>query len=84
MARAVHYGVREAPVKLIGVVLIVLGVAALALGGIRYTKREKVLDLGPIQATTERRETIPLSPIAGIAAVAGGIVLVVVGSRKRV
>ena len=71
-------------VKLIGVVLIVLGVAALALGGIHYTKREKVLDIGPIQATTERHETIPLSPIAGIAAVAGGIALVVVGSRKRV
>ena len=70
--------------KLIGVVLIVLGVAALALGGIHYTKREKVLDIGPIQATTERHETIPLSPIAGIAAVAGGIALVVVGSRKRV
>jgi uncharacterized membrane protein YidH (DUF202 family) len=84
MARAVHYRGQEAPVKLIGVVLIVLGVAALALGGIRYTKREKVLDIGPIEATTERRETIPLSPIAGIAAVAGGIALVVVGSRKGV
>ena len=70
--------------KLIGIVLIVLGVAALALGGIRYTKREKVLDIGPIQATTERRETIPLSPIFGLAAVAGGIVLVVTGSRRRV
>ena len=69
--------------KLIGVVLIVLGVVALALGGIRYTKREKVLDIGPIQATTERRETIPLSPIAGIAAGPGGLALVVGGSRKR-
>jgi uncharacterized membrane protein YidH (DUF202 family) len=84
MARAVHYGGREATVKLIGALLIVLGVVALALGGIRYTKREKVLDIGPIQATTEKHETIPLSPIAGIAAVAGGIALVVAGSRKRV
>jgi hypothetical protein len=71
-------------VKLIGVVLIVLGVVALALGGIQYTKREKVLDIGPIQATTETKKTIPLSPIFGIAAVAGGIALVVVGSRTRV
>jgi uncharacterized membrane protein YidH (DUF202 family) len=71
-------------VKLIGVLLIVFGVAALAVGGISYTKREKVLDIGPIQATAEREETIPLSPIAGIAAIAGGIALVVVGSRRRV
>jgi uncharacterized membrane protein YidH (DUF202 family) len=70
--------------KLIGAILIVLGVAALALGGIQYTKREKVLDIGPIQATTERQKTIPLSPIVGIAAVAGGIALVVAGSRRRV
>jgi hypothetical protein len=70
--------------KLIGAILIVLGVAALAMGGIQYTKREKVLDIGPIQATTERQKTIPLSPIVGIAAVAGGIALVVAGSRRRV
>jgi uncharacterized membrane protein YidH (DUF202 family) len=70
--------------KLIGAILIVLGVVALALGGIQYTKREKVLDIGPIQATTERQKTIPLSPIVGIAAVAGGIALVVAGSRRRV
>ena len=70
--------------KLIGIVLIVVGIIALAVGGITYTKREKVLDIGPVQATAERHETIPLSPIAGIAAIAGGIVLVVVGSRTRV
>jgi uncharacterized membrane protein YidH (DUF202 family) len=74
----------EALLKLIGAILIVLGVVALALGGIQYTKREKVLDIGPIQATTERQKTIPLSPIVGIAAVAGGIALVVAGSRRRV
>jgi len=71
-------------VKLIGVLLIVFGVVALALGGIGYTKREKVVDLGPIQATAERQKTIPLSPIAGIAAVAGGIALIAVGSRRKV
>jgi uncharacterized membrane protein YidH (DUF202 family) len=75
---------RRVDVKLIGVLLIVFGVIALAAGGFSYTKRDKVLDLGPIQATTERQKTVPLSPIVGIAAVAGGIVLVVVGSRTRV
>jgi uncharacterized membrane protein YidH (DUF202 family) len=72
-------------VKLIGVLLIVFGVVALAVGGIRYTKREKVLDIGPLQATTEKHETIPISPIAGIAAIAGGAVLVFADrSRTRV
>jgi hypothetical protein len=71
-------------VKLIGVLLIVIGVVALAVGGIRYTTREKVLDLGPIEATQEKHHTVPLSPIVGIAAVAGGIALVVAGSRTRV
>jgi uncharacterized membrane protein YidH (DUF202 family) len=75
---------RRALVKLIGILLIVFGVIALALGGISYTKRDKVVDLGPIQASTERTRTIPLSPIVGIAAVAGGIVLVVAGSKTRV
>jgi uncharacterized membrane protein YidH (DUF202 family) len=70
--------------KLVGIFLIVFGVVALAVGGIRYTTREKVLDLGPIEATQEKHKTIPLSPIVGIAAVAGGIVLVVTGSRTRV
>ena len=70
--------------KLIGVLLLVFGIVALALGGITYTKREKVLDIGPITATTEREKTIPLSPIVGLAAVAGGIVLIVVGARTRV
>jgi len=71
-------------VKLIGIVLIVVGVLALAYGGFSYTKREKIVDLGPIEATKEERKTIPLSPIAGIAAVAGGIALVVTGSKTRV
>ena len=67
--------------KLIGMVLIVIGVLALAFGGFSYTKREKVLDLGPLHATTETRKTIPIAPIAGIAALLGGIALVVAGSK---
>ncbi len=69
--------------KLIGVLLIVFGVVALAMGGIEYTTREKVLDIGPVQATTEKHHLIPLSPIAGVAAVAGGIALLVAGTRTR-
>lgn len=70
--------------KLVGILLIVVGVVALALGGFSYTKREKAIDLGPLEVTTEHRKTVPLSPIVGIAALGAGIVLVVVGSKTRV
>jgi hypothetical protein len=69
--------------KIVGVVLMVIGIIALAYGGISYTKREKVLDIGPIEATAERRETIPLPPLLGGLALAGGIVLLIVGSKKK-
>jgi uncharacterized membrane protein len=67
---------------LVGIVLIVLGVVALAYQGITYTKREKVLDLGPIQATKETRKTIPLPPVLGGVALVGGIALVLAGARR--
>ena len=74
----------EVRVKLIGILLIVFGVIALAVGGFTYTKREKVLDIGPVQATTEKHHEVPLSPVVGLAAIAGGIAILVVGTRTRV
>jgi hypothetical protein len=69
-------------VKLIGILLVVFGIVALAVGGITYTDRDKVLDIGPIEATTVQRKTIPLSPVVGIASIAAGIALVAVGARR--
>lgn len=69
--------------KIAALVLIVLGVLALAYGGFSYTKEKKVVDLGPLQATTKTRETIPLPPVLGVAAIAGGIAMLVVSARKR-
>ena len=71
------------PLAIAGVLLIVLGLAALVYGGITYTSRETVIDIGPLQATAERERTFPLPPVAGIVAVAGGIALLVAGVRKR-
>jgi hypothetical protein len=68
-------------ITVVGVLLIVLGVVALAYQGFTYTTREKIIDIGPIHATAERQKTIPLPPILGIAGVAGGLVLLVVGRR---
>jgi hypothetical protein len=69
--------------KIVGIVLIVVGVLALAYGGFSYTKREKIVDIGPIEATAETKETVPLPPVLGGLALAGGIVLLIAGSRKR-
>lgn len=69
--------------RLIGIVLIVLGLVAFATGGFSFTREEKILDIGPLQATAEKRERIPLPPLLGGAALLGGIVLLVVGSRRR-
>jgi hypothetical protein len=73
----------EAAVKIVAIALIVLGIIALLYGGITYTRREKILDIGPIEATTQTRETIPLPPVLGVLAIVGGIALFVVDGRKR-
>ena len=68
---------------IVGLVLIVLGLAALAYQGITYTTRETVIDVGPLHATAERHRTLLLPPVLGAVVVAGGIVLLVAGMRKH-
>ena len=69
------------PAGIVGIILIIIGVIALAYGGISYTKREKVIDAGPLQVSADKEKTIPLPPVLGGICLVGGIVLVVVGSR---
>jgi hypothetical protein len=66
----------------LGIALIMLGIVAFVYQGITYTTREKVIDLGPLQATVDKKETIPLTPLVGGLALAGGIALVIVGARR--
>jgi uncharacterized membrane protein YidH (DUF202 family) len=68
--------------RTVGVILIVLGVLGLAWGGLNYTTREKVVDIGPIHATREETHNVPIPPIAGAVALVGGIVLLVVGGKE--
>ena len=70
------------PATVIGVILIVIGIVALAYQGITYTTREKVVDLGPLKVEAKRERTIPLPPVIGVIALVGGIVLVAVSARK--
>ena len=70
------------PIMLIGLVLIVLGVVALAYQGITYTSREKIIDIGPFKASADTQKTIPLSPLLGGLSLVGGIFLVIRGRKK--
>lgn len=69
--------------RALGFVLIIIGLIALIYGGITWTQREEVLDFGPFEVATRERRTLPLPPVLGAVCLAGGIVLVVAGSRRR-
>ena len=69
--------------KILGLVLIAAGVLALVYGGITYTSREKVLDLGPLQATADREKTIVVPPAVGAGLVGAGTLLLLVGCRRK-
>jgi hypothetical protein len=70
------------PTAILGLLLIVAGLAALAYQRFTYTSRETVLDVGPIHATADRDKTVTLPPVLGIGVVAGGVVLLIAGVRK--
>ena len=69
-------------ITLVGIALILLGIVAFAYQVITYTSREKIIDVGPLQASVDTKKTIPLSPLLGGLVLVGGIVLVVVGTKK--
>jgi uncharacterized membrane protein len=70
------------PAGIIGFILIVIGIIALAYGGFSYTKRESVIDAGPLQVSADREKTVPFPPVLGGICLVGGIVLVLAGNRK--
>jgi hypothetical protein len=65
----------------IGIVLIVIGFLSLGYQGISYTTHKKVVDIGPIEATKKENKTIPLPPILGVIALAGGVVVLAASRR---
>ena len=70
------------PAVIVGVILIILGVVALAYQGITYTTQEKVVDLGPLKVEAKKEKTIPLPPLLGALLLVGGVVLVAVSARR--
>ncbi len=69
------------PIMILGIVLIVAGIAGLIMGNISWTETENVIDAGPIQVNTEEEHTVWIPTAAGIAAIVAGLALVVVGRR---
>jgi hypothetical protein len=70
------------PATIIGLILVILGVVGFALGGFSFTHKEKVVDLGPIEASADKKESVPIPPILAGLALVGGVVLLVTGSRR--
>ena len=73
---------RNNVLAIVGVILIAAGAMGLFYRGIPYTSRDVVIDVGPLKATAETNKTWPVPPILGALAIAGGVMLIVVGARK--
>ena len=68
--------------SVVGLILIALGIISFAYQGINYTTHKKIVDIGPIQASTTEHKTIPLPPILGGLALVGGVILLVAGRKE--
>jgi hypothetical protein len=70
------------PIMILGIVLIIIGAIALGYHGITYKTHEKVIKIGPVEATKETEKTIPLPPVLGGVVLAAGIVIIVMGAKR--
>ena len=68
--------------KTFGFALVVLGILALAYGGISYNRQKTIVDVGPFKATATEQKNIPLSPIVGGIALIGGIALLMAPKKQ--
>jgi len=69
--------------RLVGIILIVLGLIGVIWGGITWTKRRDTVSVGPISATVQQKQTFPISPVAGGIALVVGIAMVAASGRRR-
>jgi hypothetical protein len=70
-------------ITMLGILLAVLGVLALVYQGFSYTRQEKVIDIGPIHATADKQEHVPLPPIVGGLALVSGVILLMMGAKQK-
>ena len=69
--------------KIIGMLLVVIGIAALVWGGVFWTDTETLVDVGGLEITAQDREGFALPPVIGVLALVGGLVLLFVPERRR-
>jgi uncharacterized membrane protein YidH (DUF202 family) len=69
--------------RALGIVLLVLGFVVLLAGGISWNQTKTIVDIGPLQATTQERKTLPMSPLLGVIALVGGVALLAVPIKRR-
>lgn len=67
--------------RILGIILIVLGLAGLLFGGLSYDRKKADVDLGPVDFEVTERKTLPVPPIAGAVAIVAGVALMFVGRR---
>jgi drug/metabolite transporter (DMT)-like permease len=72
------------PRRIVGVILVVVGLVAVLWGGISWNRQKTVVDAGPLKVTTTERQSIPLPPVLGAVALAAGVIMLVVPSRRHV
>jgi hypothetical protein len=72
---------RRVPVKILGAILIVLGLLGVVWGGVTYTTRDKIIDIGPIHATRDKTHHVPVPPIAGAIALVGGVTILLLSAK---
>ena len=69
--------------RILGIVLLVIGILMLIYTGFSYTKREKVVDAGPVHISADKEKTVNWPPYAGGILVLGGVILLATGSRRE-
>lgn len=67
--------------KALGLVLVVLGILGLAYGGLTWTRKDTIVDAGPIKITTDKQEGLPIPPIAGGLILVAGVALLLKSNR---
>lgn len=70
--------------KMIGALLVIVGLVGLLWGGVFWTREKTVVDIGPIEARAQEREGVPISPIIGGVILVAGVVLLLVPARRKV
>ena len=68
--------------KMLGIALVVLGIAALLFGGIGFNQQKTVFSMGGMNASVTEHKTLPIAPVAGVLALVGGVVLMAVASKR--